>query len=405
MSGLKLRAAAAAAIVLAGMTISPATAATEPPRPAFYEAPATLPAGNGTVIRSEALSYLLDPAQANQVAFNSQRVLYTSTTRTGKRIAVSGTVMVPKSPWVGLGRRPVIGYAVGTQGMADKCAPSRQFSDGLEYEGLFIQGLLLRGYAIAMTDYEGLGTAGIHTYMDRVSQGRAVLDMVRAAQKLSGTGLSSLSPVGIQGYSQGGGAAAAAVELAPTYAPDLKVKGASVGAVPADLLAVAKNLDGSMYAEFLFYATRGLSESYGINAKDAFNDAGDAVIDGVEGHCVFDLFSNSGKKFVDLTNSGQSAGQIYSQAPYTSIVQGQRLGDIKPTVPVLVTHSALDDVIPYAVGKAMAKRWCAKGANVYFSTNLNPTHLGGMLSTSTEMYAFFEARFAGVPQWSNCWTL
>ena len=120
---------------------------------------------------------------------------------------------------------------------------------------------------------------------------------------------------------------------------------------------------------------------------------------------MFDLFSNSGKKFVDLTNSGQSAGQIYSQAPYTSIVQGQRLGDIKPTVPVLVTHSALDDVIPYAVGKAMAKRWCAKGANVYFSTNLNPTHLGGMLSTSTEMYAFFEARFAGVPQWSNCWTL
>mgnify|MGYP000936455307 CR=1 FL=1 len=67
MSGLKLRAAAAAAIViaaivLAGMTISPATEATESQRPAFYEAPANLPAGNGTVIRSEALSYLLDPA-------------------------------------------------------------------------------------------------------------------------------------------------------------------------------------------------------------------------------------------------------------------------------------------------------------------------------------------------------
>ena len=61
-----------------------------------------------------------------------------------------------------------------------------------------------------MPDYEGLGTAGVHTYMDRVSQGRATLDVIRAAQRLDGTGLSAGSPVGIMGYSQGGGAAAAA---------------------------------------------------------------------------------------------------------------------------------------------------------------------------------------------------
>ncbi len=392
-----------ALIATVGLT-APADAATEPPRPAFYEAPATLPAGNGTVIRSETLTFLLDPGHVNQVAFTTKRVLYTSTTRTGARVAVSGTVMVPTAPWVGLGKRPVIGYAVGTQGMADKCAPSRQFSEGIEYEGLFIQGLLTRGYAIAMTDYEGLGTAGIHTYMDREAQGRAVLDMVRAAQRL-GVGLASDSPVGLQGYSQGGGAAAAAVELAPTYAPELRIKGASVGAVPADQYAVAKNLDGSFYAEFLFYATRGLAASYGIDPKATFNDAGDVVMDEIEGHCVTDLFVNSGKKFTDLTTTGQSAAQAFAVEPYTSIIAAQRIGDRKPAVPVLVTHSALDDVIPYSVGKAMAKRWCAKGANVYFSTNLNATHLGGMLATSSEMYAFFEARFAGLPQFSNCWAL
>lgn len=392
------------ALVAAAATTMPAEAATEPPRPAFYEAPATLPAGNGTVIRTEALTFKLDPANVNAVGFNTKRVLYTSTTRTGARVAVSGTVMVPKAPWIGLGKRPVIGYAVGTQGMADKCAPSRKFNEGIEYEGAFIQGLLTRGYAIAMTDYEGLGTAGIHTYMDREAQGRAVLDMVRAAQR-AGMGLATDSPVGLQGYSQGGGAAAAAVELAPTYAPELRIKGASVGAVPADLYEVAKNLDGSMYAEFLFYATRGIAASYDIDYKPTFNDAGDAVIEGVESHCVFDLFTNSGKLFINLTEPAQTAAQAYAQAPYADIVAQQRIGDRKPTVPVLVTHSTLDDVIPYSVGKAMAKRWCAKGANVRFSPNANATHLGGMLATSTEMYSFFEARFAGLPQVSNCWLL
>ena len=109
-----------------------------------------------------------------------------ATNRRGRSLAVSGTVLVPSAAWVGPGARPVIGYAPGTQGMADRCAPSRQFSEGLEYEAIGIEGLLARGYAVAMTDYEGLGTEGVHTYMDRVSQGRALLDVVRAASRQHG---------------------------------------------------------------------------------------------------------------------------------------------------------------------------------------------------------------------------
>ena len=64
---------------------------------------------------------------------------------------------------------------------------------------------------------------------------------------------------------------------------------------------------------------------------------------------------------------------------------------------MLLSHSLLDDVIPYAVGKQLAKDWCAKGSNVRLSTNVGPTHLGGALPSSAESYAFFEARFAGLP--------
>ena len=410
--GRSARAIASLFTVLAATLVTGALAPTtahaavaEPPRPAFYETPASLPSANGALIRSEPMTFLLDPLDATSLVRNAKRVLYKSTNRAGSAIAVSGTVLVPNAPWIGVGSRPVIGYAPGTQGMADRCAPSRQFSEGIEYEGIGIEGLLLRGYAVAMPDYEGLGTVGVHTYMDRVSQGRATLDVVRAAQRLSGTGLSSTSPVGLMGYSQGGGAAASAVELASTYAPELRLEGAVVGAVPADLTKVATNLDGGLYSSFAFFALRGLAASYNVDLSPYLNATGRATSDRVETECVFDLLNNAFVKSSTLSYNGQPMSTLMAAEPFKSIVAAQRIGTIKPTVPVLVTHSALDDVIPYSVGKQMAKSWCGKGANVFFSTNIAPLHVGGIVPQTVEALPFFEARFLGLPQISNCWLI
>ena len=393
-------------VVTSTLLAAPAVSAVdEPPRPAFYEAPATLPSTNGAVIRSEKLTFLLDPLDATSLVRNATRVLYRTTDRTGEPIAVSGTVLVPSSPWIGVGSRPVIGYAPGTQGMADRCAPSRQFSEGIEYEGLVMEGLLQRGYAIAMPDYEGLGTAGVHTYMDRVSQGRATLDAVRAAQRLTGTGLSSSSPVGLQGYSQGGGAAAAAVELAASYAPDLRLKGAVVGAVPAELGAVATNLDGGPFSAFAFFALRGLAASYDIDLAPYLNDAGRATMDAVEQDCVFDLLDNAFVRSETLSADGRPMSELMTREPFRTVIADQRIGTIRPGVPVLVSHSTLDDTIPYAVGRAMARSWCGKGANVRLSPNVAPLHVGGIVPHAAEAQVFWEARFAGLPQVSNCWLL
>lgn len=395
----------AAAAALGAVLAAPVTAAVEPPRPAFYEAPATIAGAPGDIIRSEPMTFAIDPANLNSLVMTPTRVLYASTDRDGAKIAVSGTVLVPKTPWIGFGRRPVIGYAVGTQGLADRCAPSRQQSEGFEYGSIFIKGLIERGYAVAITDYQGLGTAGVHTYMNREVQGHAVLDAVRAAQRLPGSGLSSSNPVALLGYSQGGGASAAAAELAVAYAPELRVKGAVAGAVPADLGAVATHLDGSLYAEFALYGVRGLAAGYDIDMDPYLNTRGRQAMDEVEGNCVTDLAEHAFVRSADLSSTGTSFATLLSQEPFKSVVAEQKIGRIKPAMPVLVTHSTLDDVIPYSVGRAMAKSWCAKGANVRFSPNLTPTHVGGMLNNSTEQYAFLEARFAGLPQLSNCWTL
>lgn len=394
---------AASAVV---MVSTPAQAVVdEPPRPAFYEAPATLPAANGDVIRSEKMRFLLDPLDTSSLVKNSWRIMYRSTNRAGTPIAVTGTVLVPNTRWLGVGTRPVIGYAPGTQGMADRCAPSRVYTELVEYESIGIEPLLARGYAVAVPDYEGLGTAGIHTYMDRLSQGQVTLDAVRAAQRLTGTGLSAASPVGLEGYSQGGGAAASAVELAPTYAPDLKVKGAVVGAVPADLAAVARKLDGTMWSAFGFFALRGLAASYAVDFEPYLNSAGLAAMTSVEQDCVFDLFNQAFVRSETLTKDGQGVGALLDTEPFKSIIAAQQIGTIKPKVPVLVTHSAVDDVIPYAAGQTMARSWCSKGANVRFSTNVAPGHIGGIFPHVAESLPFWEARFLGLPQLSNCWRI
>jgi pimeloyl-ACP methyl ester carboxylesterase len=207
------------------------------------------------------------------------------------------------------------------------------------------------------------------------------------------------------GYSQGGGAAASALELQPTYAPELRLKGAVVGAVPADLAKVATNLDGGLFSAFAFFALRGLSASYSLDLSPYLNAEGRATMDAVEQDCVFDLFDNAFTRSADLSASGQPMSVLMAAEPFRSIIEAQRIGTIKPTVPVLVTHSALDDTIPYAVGKQMAKSWCGRGANVRFSTNVAPLHVGGMVPHVAEALPFFEARFAGLPQISNCWLI
>lgn len=375
--------------------------------PSFYETPATLPLGNGDIVRAEPSEFYVDPAKLIKADADVQRIMYRSTDRTGTPIAVTGTMLTPRKAWVGVGRRPLIGYAVGTQGLGDQCAPSRTLGQGLEYEGPFIAGLLARGYAIVVTDYEGLGTEGLHTYMMREAQGHAVLDSIRAAQRLPGSGVTADNPVAISGFSQGGGAAASAGELAPTYAPEIKLKGVAAGAVPADLNHVASNLDGSLYVSFAGYAIAAMADDYGIDTDTILNAKGQDMMARLADQCTLDsLATFPFVKSKDLTQNGQPITDLLTTAPFASIVADQKIGSgRRPSVPTLITHSALDDVIPYKTGKQLAQRWCAQGARVQFDTNFAPTHVGDYVASLPSFYTFLEARFAGLPSLSSCWRL
>lgn len=381
------------------------TGVVEPTRPAFYEPPATIPSTPGTIIRSEPAPLLLDPFKLSSSVVTATRVMYSSTDGEGHPIAVTGTVFVPKTKYIGASQRPLISYAAGTQGMGDKCAPSRQMESFFEYEGIGIARTVGRGYAVGMTDYQGLGTPGSHTYMAREPQGRATLDMARAAKNLQGSGLDAKTPIGLMGYSQGGGAAAAAAELAPSYAPELNIKGSAIGAPPADLGKVGANIDGNTYTLFALFATLGVATSEHVDPNPFLNEAGKGLAAKVEGACVLDLFSYANLDSSKYTTSGKKLTQMLGEEPFKSAVEKQRIGKVKPNAPVQINHAIGDDVIPYAVGKQLGSDWCDKGTRVTFNAGLIPTHVGGFVPHVEKSMWFFEDRFAGRNQVNSCWRL
>jgi dienelactone hydrolase len=217
-----------AAAVLAAPAV--ATARPGPKGAAFYAPPKQLKGKHGALVwaRKQTGRDALRGASRNEL------LLYRSTDVDGGKIAVSGSLALPKGK-VPRGGWPLITYAHGTTGAADSCAPSRGYDAGdlTSYAYPLLRRWLKAGYAVVRTDYEGLGTPGVHHFLVGLSEGRSVLDAARAARAFAPRRLSRR--LIISGHSQGGHAALFAAALAPAWTPELRVRGTVAFAPPSHL--------------------------------------------------------------------------------------------------------------------------------------------------------------------------
>ncbi len=180
-------------------------------------------------------------------------VAYTSQGVRGRKVAVTGTVALPKGR-APRGGWPVISWAHGTTGTADVCAPSGSrpggpVDDYISITSAYLDKWVARGYAVVQTDYEGLGTPGGHPYMNGESAANSVVDLVRAARRLDHRVGRDWFAVG---HSQGGQAAlfSAAARQRPA---DLRLRGAvslAPGGYGLSQVApiIQQNLPGAQYA-------------------------------------------------------------------------------------------------------------------------------------------------------------
>jgi len=271
------------------------------------------------------------------------------------------------------------------------------------------------GLSTVTTDYLGLGTTDrLHTYVNRVDSGHAVLDAARAAKRLPGTSVTATSAVGLYGYSQGGGAAASAAELQPSYAPDVRLTATYAGAPPADLTAVTAAIDGSELAGALGWSINGFTQSepsLKTVVDEYLNDAGRAALTDLSTMCVGDaIFAYAGQHTTAWTKNGQSLAAVIAAEPaLKGFVAEQLIGTRKPAGVVRVATGVNDNLVTHAQAREMAADWCRLGSRVVYdpislagtgSRLLN--HFGPLLTDQGQAVDWLTRQLAGLPAVSNC---
>jgi triacylglycerol lipase len=409
---------------LLGIGTAHADGGDEPQYADFYTPPDPLPPGQpGDLIRTEPSRMVLEPSgQLGRSRATATRIMYRSIDARGNPVAVTGTYFEPDNPWPGTGQRPLISYAVGTYGQGNQCAPSRLFNQGIHYSGgwdltfnyeeLFVNTMVARGFAIVMTDSVGLGTTGMFTFGNRLAEAQAVLDAARAAMLLPGTSLDPRGPVAFWGYSHGGFAVASAAELASSYAPELRVVGTYAGAPPADLKEGMPYLDGSFLVGAVGYLFNGLIGAY-PEAADAirskFTPRGLAMLESTSRQC----FLQTGLDFAFRHLQGyfnEDPTEVFNEEPLSSLLDLQRIGRYKPNAPVLININRYDPAAPWTAANQLGRDWCALGADVEFRTNeqppfLNKTDFNHVITAFVDgepAMQWVAARFNGAPTTPNC---
>ncbi|MCS4536099.1 lipase family protein [Corynebacterium sp. HS2168-gen11] len=353
---------------------------------AFYQPPEQFDPTPGALIRTKPIPNILNVLGPEFPGY-TQKILYTSTDEFGNPVAVSGYVIEPTKQWDGPGPTPTIVFAPGTRGQGDHCAPSKgKWLQGnvslsnktvsVNYEILMQQITASLGIRVIVTDYIGLGTPGIHTYSNHIEEAHAVLDAARAG--LQAAGVPRQSPLAFYGYSQGGGAAAAAAEYAASYAPELNLKGTYAGAPPADLVSVFSAVNGSSIAGVTGMALNGFAARYPHIQQllaQHVNAEGQAFLAKTANSCVTDAIFRFG--FADsrrFTKDGRRFNEIFLEDPVANrILEQQLLGQQKTTGPLLLGSSPTDDLIPHEQVRALAKRYCDHGSDVALYSAIFPS--------------------------------
>jgi acetyl esterase/lipase len=346
---------------------------------------------NGQLIRSEAMAGAPDAATA-------YRILYRSEGLHGEPIAVSGVVIVPAEPSTMTGR-PIIAWAHPTTGVVPVCAPSlaRVFFESIQ--GL--HEMLQQGYVVAATDYPGLGTAGPHPYLVGLSEGHAVLDSVRAARSMTGSG----PAFAVWGHSQGGHAALYTGILAADYAPELKLVGVAAAAPATDLGALLADDRGTTGGTNVTAMTLwSWSQIYGAPLAGVVTSQGMSAMEALAHECIeryFDVITRRGPSKA-LARSFLKVENISDVEPWRSLLRTNSPGTLPTRIPIFLAQGTDDTLVLPAVTRSYMQELCEAGSPVQWHPIEGVGHLFVARDSASAAIAWIGARFAGTPAPNDC---
>lgn len=360
----------------------------------FYDvAPSELRGQSGTLIRHE-------PMPTSPAGSNAYRVLYRSTGLKGEPIAVSGVVIVPSQPPAS-GTRPIVAWAHPTSGIVPHCAPSLARNFYRQVQGL--QDMLQRGYVVTATDYPGLGTVGPHPYLVGASEGRAVLDSVRAAGSLVGGDASQRFAV--WGHSQGGQAAFFAAGLARSYAPELSLVGVAAAAPATDLKTLLlDDLNTSGGDNILAMTLWSWSRVYDASLNGIVDPTALPLMDQLAAQCLESIIDILPRQSIGkaLMQRFLLVDDVTDRQPWRRLLAENNVPALSRGMPVFLSQGTADTTVRSDVTLAYMGRLCASRNPVRMLLLSNVGHAFVARDSASAAVAWIGGRFAGQPPPSDC---
>lgn len=334
---------------------------------------------------------------------SAYRILYHSRNRKGENIAVSGFVLVPvgEAPEGGW---PVIGYAHGAVGMADECAPSNFIDTELKGPTTTTSRNLIRlarlGYVVAATDYEGLGTPGLHAFNVGQSAANTVMDSVRAVHNIAELEVSnSWAAVG---FSQGGHAVLHTGQYWLDYAPELDLVGVVTIAPGSQFTLLYDALLNSPYRGYIFMTTAAYGEAYDeADVSEVLTPLGISLLEELDNGCLNRIFSIMNSYDVDEISAVENP---LAMSPWAEITRENDVNQRAVPVPLFIVHGDADEQIPEASSLLLLSQLCAyadQGPTIRVVYE-GASHVRAIDDSADDVIQWLHSRFAGEAARNDC---
>jgi pimeloyl-ACP methyl ester carboxylesterase len=413
---------------------APSAQAAEVSLPPFYQKVTQMKASGplGKVIAKEKIATKIPGAEAWRIAYISSDINERPTISTGLVIAPKGKA--PK------GGRPILAWSHGTTGTAQNCGPSQVQDPAQELNQYFLIGgtswtdfglpaandFIKLGYVLVATDYQGLGGGGKHQYMVSPTQGRDLINSIRAAGSMGLSGNNKKAV--IYGWSQGGSSVIAAASM-PGYINQKKtafdgieIIGAAAMA-PLDLAVVippnaanddvtANKIMQDLQTQFSnnpfnfahmsmnFWALPSVFPE--LKLTDLYTTQGVQALDAIfSKKCMHVGADTINFNMGDTYKSTINPQPINARGWVKAMIAASNPAE-KPVAPVVVYWGDKDTTVPPVMSQGYQKAKCAIGGNVQSVLLPGKNHFTNPPAAQPMFTQWIKDRFDGKPVADGC---
>lgn len=366
----------------------------------FYTPPDPLsPGAPGEIIKTEKI-------ETNNPNVEAWRVMYHSRDLNGNDIAVSGLFATPATP-APTGGFPLLAIAHGTEGLGRQCAPSLDawgvpaaIADYVSFPDTIVVPFVQAGYAVAATDYQGLGAPGNSSFLIGTIEAQDVFDSIRAIRAFDRIHLNDENFV--WGHSQGGHSAAFVGQLANKIAPEVHLNGIVLSAPAVELKQLVEsvlvpNAPSPLTGVAAMVATS-WSQTYQLKLDTVLTPAGLNQVPFLFQNCLFGAMAAFNSKAPDTYYFADPT----TTSPWSDTMIMNTAKAVLYPAPVFIAQGTADTIIAPQTSKHFAEQLCAAGNIVEFKSYPGADHLPLVHASQADVVAWLNARARGERAPSNC---